>query len=281
MTAQALARLRAGFGGRAMPARRPGIAARLRAPQSGLALNLVDIAKAFGAREVLRGVSMDIRPGEFVAIVGHSGCGKSTLLRLLAGLDAPSGGRLTADGGRVTGQLRAARLLFQDARLLPWRRVLDNVGIGMTGAWREAARDALTGVGLAERAGDWPAALSGGQRQRVALARALVSHPRLLLLDEPLGALDALTRLEMQELLEQVWEEQRFTAILVTHDVAEAVALADRVIVLEDGVIAHEQAIAAPRPRRRGDGALGAIERAILDRLMRRPHPPAPFLARP
>jgi sulfonate transport system ATP-binding protein len=102
-----------------------------------------------------------------------------------------------------------------------------------------------------------------------------------LLLDEPLGALDALTRLEMQELLEQVWEEQRFTAVLVTHDVAEAVALADRVIVLEDGVIAHEQAITAPRPRRRGDGELGAIERAILDHLMRRPQPPAPFLARP
>src|SRR5262249_19805137 len=158
----------------------------------------------FGDHEVLRDIALRVAPGEFVAIVGHSGCGKSTLLRLIAGLDAPDGGAIRIDGQPVAGQVRQARLLFQEARLLPWRRVLRNVGIGLSGDWRAPAQAALDAVGLGNRGHDWPAVLSGGQRQRVALARALVSQPRLLLLDEPLGALDALTRIEMQELLERV-----------------------------------------------------------------------------
>ena len=153
---------------------------------------------------------------------------------------------------------------------MPWRRVIDNVGIGQKGAWRPAALSALRAVGLDGRSGDWPAVLSGGQRQRVALARALVSRPRLLLLDEPLGALDALTRLEMQDLIEEVWRAQGFTALLVTHDVGEAVALADRVIVLEGGAISLERRIEHRRPRPRGDAKLAAIEGEILGHLMRR-----------
>jgi sulfonate transport system ATP-binding protein len=242
----------------------------LRQPRPGLTLDLAEVGKSFGAKTVLRQISLHVRAGEFLAIVGHSGCGKSTLLRLLSGLDRASRGVLAADGRTVAGQLREARILFQDARLLPWRRVLDNVGIGLSGDWRPAARAALDAVGLAARSGDWPGVLSSGERQRVALARALVSRPRLLLLDEPFGALDALTRLEMQELLERVWCSQGFTAVLVTHDVAEAVALADHVIVLDDGVIALEVTISQSRPRPRGDGELGGIERSILERLMRR-----------
>lgn len=158
--------------------------------------------------------------------------------------------------------------MFQDARLLPWRRVLDNVGIGRRGNWKPAAMEALEQVGLAARARNWPAVLSGGQRQRVALARALVSHPKLLLLDEPLGALDALTRLDMQRLIEQVWVRQGFTAILVTHDVSEAVALADRVVVLERGGVPVIHRIEQPRPRVRRDARLSEIEGEIVGRLL-------------
>jgi sulfonate transport system ATP-binding protein len=218
----------------------------------------------------LRGLSLAIEEGEFVAIVGRSGCGKSTLLRLLAGLDQPSDGETMVGGEPVSGRVGEARLMFQDARLLPWRRVLDNVGIGLADDWRTKSYDALKSVGLDDRAGDWPAILSGGQRQRVALARALVSRPKLLLLDEPFGALDALTRLEMQSLVETVWLEQKFTAVLVTHDVAEAVALADRVILLDDGIVALDLPVTLDRPRRRCDANASALEAALLDRLTHR-----------
>ncbi len=250
----------------------PGVE-RLHPPSAGLAIDLAEVGKAFGDNRVLDGLSLHIRRGEFLAIVGRSGCGKSTLLRLLAGLDFPTQGSIAAEGKRIAAQIGEARIMFQDARLLPWRRVLDNVGIGRKGAWHAAALDALHSVGLAQRAGDWPGILSGGQRQRVALARALVSRPRLLLLDEPLGALDALTRLEMQELVEDVWQDQGFTAVLVTHDVAEAVALADRVIVLEGGAVALEQTIAVARPRRRGSAELAIVEGAILAQLTNRGAP--------
>jgi len=133
--------------------------------------------------------------------------------------------------------------MFQDARLLPWKRVIDNVGLGLSGDWRPRAEQALAEVGLAERANEWPAALSGGQKQRVALARALIHQPRLLLLDEPLGALDALTRIEMQQLIERLWLQHGFTVLLVTHDVSEAVAMADRVILIEDGAIGLDLAV--------------------------------------
>jgi sulfonate transport system ATP-binding protein len=163
--------------------------------------------------------------------------------------------------------------MFQEARLLPWKSVLDNVGLGLPGDWRPVAQAALAEVGLADRADDWPAILSGGQRQRVALARALVHSPRLLLLDEPLGALDALTRIEMQGLIERLWHEQGFTALLVTHDVAEAVALADRVVLIENGAITLDLPIPLPRPRARGEGdraALAALEGQVLRRVLAR-----------
>lgn len=238
--------------------------------EDGAAIRISGVAKSFGDTPILTDVHLDVQPGSFVAVVGHSGCGKSTLLRLIAGLDTPSAGAVAVDGQTVTGQHPATRIMFQDARLLPWRRVAANVGIGHKGNWRIGAVQALNQVGLADRADDWPLVLSGGQKQRVALARALVSHPKLLLLDEPLGALDALTRLEMQQLVESVWQEKRFTAILVTHDVAEAVALADRVVVLKAGRVAHVEDIAHARPRRRGNPALAEIEGRILAHLMQR-----------
>ena len=236
--------------------------------QPGIAVSLRGVAKQFGATWVLRGVDLDIAPGQFVAIVGRSGCGKSTLLRVLAGLERPSGGEVATGEGGSSDQSTRTRLMFQDARLLPWKRVIDNVGLGLNGSWRPVALAALAEVGLESRAGDWPATLSGGQRQRVALGRAIVRRPKVFLFDEPLGALDALTRIEMQGLVEQVWRHQGFTALLVTHDVAEAVALADRVVMIEDGRIILDQQIDLPRPRARGHPVFAALEGGILARLL-------------
>jgi sulfonate transport system ATP-binding protein len=224
----------------------------------GAALAIRDIRKVFGERVVLDHIDLRLAPGEFVAIVGRSGCGKSTLLRAVAGLE-------TLDGGAIDGA-RDVRMMFQEARLLPWKSVLENVRLGLKDD-QGAALEALQAVGLAERAGDWPAALSGGQRQRVALARALVHRPPLLLLDEPLGALDALTRIEMQRLIESLWLARGFTAVLVTHDVQEAVALADRVLVIETGRIALDVAVDLPRPRQR-DASFAALEQRLLNHLL-------------
>ena len=230
----------------------------------GAAVDIDGVQKSFGAHHVLRGIDIEIPAGQFVAIVGRSGCGKSTLLRLIAGLDQPTGGQVAVAGAPT-------RLMFQEPRLLPWQRVRANVEIGL-GAGVPAAEQAalaqaaLDQVGLGGRGDVWPGVLSGGQKQRVALARALVSRPRLLALDEPLGALDALTRIEMQALIETVWQAQGFTAIVVTHDVSEAVALADRILVLEDGRVVEDILVDLPRPRERGDAA--AIEACILRRLL-------------
>jgi sulfonate transport system ATP-binding protein len=235
----------------------------------GAGLVLRDVARSFGSHRVLHGIDLDILPGQVVAIVGRSGCGKSTLLRLIAGLDEPTSGSISVDG--QTGENRdTVRLMFQEPRLLPWQRVLANVEVGLPhrAERHRQARDVLAQVGLSGREGDWPWVLSGGQKQRVALARALVSHPRLLALDEPLGALDALTRIEMQNLIEAVWQDKGFTMIVVTHDVTEAVALADRILLLEDGSVAMDIAVDLPRPRRRGDAAAAAIEGRVLDRLL-------------
>ncbi|MDB5893705.1 MAG: Taurine-transporting ATPase [Rhodoferax sp.] len=240
-------------------------------PARGVGLSVSRVAKRYGQRTVLHDTELAIAPGEFVAIVGRSGCGKSTLLRLVAGLEPVSEGQLAVDGRTVDGLHADTRIMFQEARLLPWRSVLDNVALGLADAERERASAVLNQVGLAERFGDWPARLSGGQRQRVALARALVHNPRLLLLDEPLGALDALTRIEMHQLIEGLWQRNGFTALLVTHDVQEAVALADRVILIEDGRIALDERVDLPRPRERGSAAFAALEARILARVLRQP----------
>jgi sulfonate transport system ATP-binding protein len=245
----------------------PSSSARPDAPP-GVSVTLRGVAKAFGTRRVLQDIDLDIAAGEFVAIVGRSGCGKSTLLRLLAGLDEPSGGTLALDGQPIARQREQIRIMFQDARLLPWKRVLDNVALGLGREGRARAHEALDQVGLADRADDWPARLSGGQRQRVALARALVHRPRLLLLDEPLGALDALTRIEMHRLIERLWQQHRFTALLVTHDVGEAVALADRVLLIEQHQVALDQPVSLPRPRSRGDGEHALLEDRVLKRVL-------------
>ncbi|QMV41840.1 ATP-binding cassette domain-containing protein [Cohnella cholangitidis] len=226
-------------------------------------------SKGFGDKSVLKGVELDIPAGQFVAIVGRSGCGKSTLLRLIAGLDRPTEGTLSVDGAEIQGIREDTRMLFQDARLLPWKRAVSNVQVGIKSRDKEQALEALAQVGLADRANEWPGVLSGGQRQRVALARALAGSPRLLLLDEPLGALDALTRIDMQELIESLWAEQQFTAVLVTHDVSEAVALADRVILIEKGRIALDVNITLDRPRER-DSGFAHFEKLILDRILER-----------
>jgi sulfonate transport system ATP-binding protein len=236
----------------------------------GLPLTIRGLRKSFGDNEVLRGIDLQIPAGQFVAIVGRSGCGKSTLLRLIAGLETIDAG--TISFGEET-RPEDVRMMFQEPRLLPWARVLSNVevGLGRGRASSDAqarAEKALAEVGLDDKRGQWPAVLSGGQKQRVALARALVSDPRVLAFDEPLGALDALTRISMQRLLGRVWHDQAFTAILVTHDVSEAVALADRVLVVEHGRIAHDVNVDIPRPRRRGSADLAEVEGSILNNLL-------------
>ena len=244
-----------------------------RDPSRALSLTIRGLRKSFGDNEVLRGIDLHIPAGQSVAIVGKSGCGKSTLLRLIAGLDKPTAGTIEF-GDHEGNPSDHVRIMFQEPRLLPWARVLSNVEVGLgrdrdSADAKRRAEEALEEVGLTEKRDQWPAVLSGGQKQRVALARALVSHPRVLAFDEPLGALDALTRISMQRLLERVWHDQGFTAILVTHDVSEAVALADRVLVIEDGRIAHDINVDLARPRQRGSADLAALEGHILRELLK------------
>lgn len=239
------------------------------------ALRLQALQKQYQHRQVLDHLELEIGKGEFVAIIGRSGCGKSTLLRLLAQLEQ-------ADAGSISylpdDQAPSVRVMFQEARLLPWKTVLHNVALGLPcgPASQQQARQVLRDVGLLERANDWPAQLSGGQRQRVALARALLQQPDLLLLDEPLGALDALTRLEMQNLIEQLWLKRGFTALLVTHDVHEAVRLADRIVLLEQGRVAQQWTVAVPRPRAAQNPWLAQLEAEIVHRVLRQPEAELP-----
>jgi sulfonate transport system ATP-binding protein len=228
------------------------------------------LTKSFGSRRVISQLNLDIPAGQFLAVVGRSGCGKSTLLRLLSGLEQPDEGTVTLDAGdgRAT-----ARVMFQEPRLLPWLRVGSNVAVGLgpeAEAPRalEAARVALRDVMLEDRIDAWPTVLSGGQKQRVALARALVSRPALLAFDEPLGALDALTRIEMQQLIARIAQRDGFTSLLVTHDVTEAVDLADRIVVLENGAITLDLRVDLPRAHRRGSPESQAITNRVLDRLL-------------
>ena len=215
------------------------------ARETRIAGELRDVNKWYGDHHVLTDISVQIGKGEIVALIGRSGSGKSTVLRVLAGLSTDHTGDRTVVG--------APALAFQEPRLFPWRDVRTNVAYGLTrnrlpkAQAQERAEKALADVGLTDRADAWPLTLSGGQAQRVSLARALVAEPELLLLDEPFGALDALTRLSMRTLLLDLWREHGFGVLLVTHDVDEAVALADRVLVLEDGKIIHTLDIGDPR----------------------------------
>ncbi|MRH89273.1 ATP-binding cassette domain-containing protein [Nocardia sp. SYP-A9097] len=218
------------------------------------------LVKDFGERRVLHGIDLDIRRGEFVALLGRSGSGKSTLLRALAGLDRDTEGELT-----VPDEVAVA---FQEPRLVPWKRVLANITLGLRQANpKDAARAALAEVGLTDRADAWPLTLSGGEAQRASLARALVRGPDLLLLDEPFSALDALTRITIHTLVLQLWAEHRPGVLLVTHDVDEALLLADRALVLADGRIARELRIDLPRPRRRDHPEFVALRASLLAEL--------------
>jgi sulfonate transport system ATP-binding protein len=231
----------------------------------------------------LDGVSLAVQPGEIIAIVGGSGCGKSTLLRAVSGLDLPSRGRVLLDGEPVEAPHAKIGIVFQEPRLLPWLKVADNVAFGLTdqpAARRQRrALAALTRVGLSDKAGVWPRELSGGQLQRVALARALVPRPEVLLLDEPFSALDAFTRIDLQDHLLDLWADARPTLIVVTHDVDEAIVLADRIFVMcpKPGRIYDEVAADLPRPRDRQSAAFSAVKRRVLlglDRSLAKPTPP-------
>ncbi|MGW0042570.1 ABC transporter ATP-binding protein [Rhodococcus sp. NPDC003348] len=233
------------------------------APESradGPAVRVRGLRKSFGERAVLGGVDLEIRPDEIVALLGRSGGGKSTLLRVLAGLDTDYTGEVAVPAARS--------VVFQEPRLFPWKSVWRNVVTGLgRRPDRALAMTALEEVGLTGRADAWPATLSGGEAQRVALARALVREPRLVLLDEPFGALDALTRIRMHEFLAKLCLLHRPAVLLVTHDVDEALALADRVLVLGDGAIAVDHVVDVPRPRRRSDPDLIALRAVLLDAL--------------
>lgn len=231
-------------------------------------LEISQLQKSFAQAAVLTNINLKINTGEFLAIVGKSGCGKSTLLRLIAGLETTDAGNIFINGTRLEGRNQLAKIMFQDGRLLPWKKVLKNVGLGLQPDRQGLAEKALEKVGLADRANDWPFALSGGQRQRVALARALVHEPELLLLDEPLGALDALTRLEMQQLIQNLWLEKKFTAVLVTHDVEEAVALGNRVVLIENGEIVMNHPVKLPYPRKREHPLFVSTVNSILNRIV-------------
>jgi len=223
----------------------------------------------------LDGVSLSVGPGEILAIVGGSGCGKSTLLRAISGLDTPSQGRVLLDGQPVTSPHEKIGIIFQEPRLLPWLSVAGNVGFGLEDRPRaernERVANALARVGLTDKANMWPRELSGGQAQRVAIARALVPQPEVLLLDEPFSALDAFTRVDLQDHLLDLWTDLRPTLILVTHDVDEAIVLADRIMVMRPrpGRIFEEIAAELPRPRDRQSAAFDFVKRRVLAALDR------------
>ncbi|MFD5030896.1 ABC transporter ATP-binding protein [Streptomyces sp. NPDC058220] len=233
------------------------------APQvssSGPAVRVEGLTRSFDGRPVIDQLDLTLRPGEFTALLGRSGCGKSTLLRVLAGLDRDIEGTVLVPKRRAVA--------FQAPRLMPWKRVWRNVLLGLDGKpERAVAESALAEVGLSHRSGAWPKTLSGGEAQRASLARALVREPDLLLLDEPFGALDALTRIKAQRLVAELWQRRGCAVLLVTHDVEEALLLADRALVMRDGVIAYETPVALERPRSVGDPGFAALRSRLLTEL--------------
>jgi sulfonate transport system ATP-binding protein len=241
----------------------------------GAALNVEGVSHAFdidgAALPVLNDVTFHVRPGEFVALLGPSGCGKSTLLRLVAGLETPRSGALFEDGRPIKGPFPSRVVVFQDPTLFPWRTVWKNVALGLEAqgvlkSQRPHVDAALDLVGLSAFRNAYPHQLSGGMAQRVALARALVNNPRILILDEPLGKLDSLTRISMQAEIAALWQRSGFTTLMVTHDVEEAVFMANRVIVFSDrpARIKADMTVDRPFPRHRGDPKLAELRRNIL-----------------
>ena len=239
-------------------------------------LNLQGVGKTYpNGVHALEGVTIDVNPGEILAIVGGSGCGKSTLLRAISGLDTPSQGRIVLDGATVTTPQEKIGIIFQEPRLLPWLTVAQNIGFGLEDRERGERKSrvdmALRRVGLSEKANAWPRELSGGQAQRVAIARALAPRPEVLLLDEPFSALDAFTRTDLQDHLLALWSDLKPTLVLVTHDVEEAIVLADRILVMKPrpGMIFDEIVDDLPRPRDRQSAAFDHVKRRVLASLDR------------
>jgi NitT/TauT family transport system ATP-binding protein len=244
-------------------------------PAVGASLDVEHVSHAFdidgSALPVLDDVNFSVKPGEFIALLGPSGCGKSTLLRMVAGLEPPRSGVLREDGNPVTGPFPSRVVVFQDPTLFPWRTVWNNVALGLEAqgilkTQRHRVDAAIDLVGLSQFRNAYPHQLSGGMAQRVALARALVNDPKILILDEPLGKLDSLTRITMQAELVSLWQRKGFTTLLVTHDVEEALFLANRVIVFSDrpARITADVAVDRPYPRHRGDPRLAELRRNIL-----------------
>ncbi|MFD9032240.1 ABC transporter ATP-binding protein [Streptomyces sp. NPDC059567] len=224
------------------------------------AVTIQGLTRSFDGRPVIDHLDLTLQAGEFTVLLGHSGCGKSTLLRVLAGLDRDISGTVLVPKRRAVA--------FQAPRLMPWKRVWRNVLLGLPGKpERAVAERALEEVGLSHRSGAWPRTLSGGEAQRASLARALVREPDLLLLDEPFGALDALTRIKAQRLVVESWQRRGCAVLLVTHDVDEALLLADRALVMRDGVIAYDAAVALDRPRSPDDPGFAALRSRLLAEL--------------
>ncbi|KJJ98403.1 sulfonate ABC transporter ATP-binding protein [Pseudomonas sp. 21] len=256
----------------------PAILPAQQAQSGALAIQGLSKAYAIDGRSlpVLENISLDVRPGEFVSIVGASGCGKSSLLRLIVGLENDYSGRILLDGQAVTGTSLERGIVFQDHRLFPWKTVEDNVALALKNQKlsraekRELVADHLELVGLTGFEQAYPHQLSGGMAQRAAIARALITRPKVLLLDEPFGALDALTRVRLQHELQRIWVQQRSTMIMVTHDVEEALYLGDRVVVMDarPGRIRHEVRVDLPHPRERGEPVLTKLKEELLAELM-------------
>ncbi|CAN1485203.1 TauB ABC-type nitrate/sulfonate/bicarbonate transport system, ATPase component [Rhabdaerophilaceae bacterium] len=237
-------------------------------------LKLDQVSRVFsGGQEALRSIALDLPQGEIVAMVGGSGCGKTTLLRLIAGLDAPSSGSIELDGMPLREPTPHVGLIFQEPRLIPWLNVSDNIGFGIAHLAKRERQDridrVLLRIGLSGFGARWPRELSGGQAQRVAIARALVNQPKVLLLDEPFSALDAFTRASLHEHLIALWETERLSVLIVTHDVDEAVTLADRILVMQPkpGRIFAEIPVDLARPRNRRANDFHALSRRVLDAL--------------